>query len=178
MGRYVALLRSVNVGGRTVNMQQLAALFEGLGYDDVVTYIQSGNVVFSTGSRSASAVERSIEARIHRELGIEVSTLVRTKAELDRILRSNPFLQAKVDPSKLHVTFLSTKPASALVRNADEFDAGADEFRIAGREAYLYCPNGYGTTKVNNSFFEKKLRTVATTRNWNTVNKLVELSAR
>jgi uncharacterized protein (DUF1697 family) len=175
---YVALLRSVNVGGRRVNMKQLAALFTGLGYEDVVTYIQSGNVVFSTGSRSANTVERAIEARIRRELDVEVSTLIRTKAELDRILRTNPFVGTKADPSRLHVTFLAARPAAALVRMADEFDAGSDEFRVVGREVYVHCPNGYGTTKINNTFFEKKLQTVATTRNWSTVNRLAELSAR
>jgi uncharacterized protein (DUF1697 family) len=178
MGTYVALLRSVNVGGRKVNMKQLAALFEGLGYDDVVTYIQSGNVVFSTGSRSANAVARAIEAGIERELGIDVSTLVRSKAELARILRTNPFLRTKADPAKLHVTFLAAKPSAASVRKAGELDRGSDEFRVVGREVYLHCPNGYGTTKINNTFFERKLETVATTRNWNTVNRLVELSAR
>jgi uncharacterized protein (DUF1697 family) len=178
MGRYVALLRSVNVGGRTVNMKQLAALFEALGYDDVVTYIQSGNLVFSTASRSARDVERSIEDRIRRELGIQVATLVRTKAELDRILRANPFPATKAAPSKLHVTFLAAKPAAALVRQATELDVAPDEFHVAGREVFLHCPNGYGTTKINNTFFERKLQTIATTRNWNTVNKLADLLAR
>jgi uncharacterized protein (DUF1697 family) len=178
LATFVALLRSVNVGGRKVNMKELAALFTELGYADVVTYIQSGNVVFSTTSRSSTVVERAIETRIKRDLGIEVKTLVRPKAELHRVLRNNPFLRTKADPSKLHVTFLAAKPAAALVRKAGELDAGADEFRVVGREVYLHCPNGYGTTKINNMFFEKKLQAVATTRNWNTVNKLAELAAR
>ncbi len=177
MPAYVALLRSVNVGGRKVNMKELAALFTGLGYADVVTYIQSGNVVFASPSRSATTLERAIEARIQRDLGLDVRTLVRTKAELDRIVRSNPFLRTRADPTKLHVTFLAAKPSAALVRAAGELDTGADGFRIVGREVYLHCPNGYGTTKINNAFFEKRLQTDATTRNWNTVNQLAELAS-
>jgi uncharacterized protein (DUF1697 family) len=175
---YVALLRSVNVGGRKVNMKELAALFGEMGYGDVVTYIQSGNVVFTSPSRSAGALERAIEGRIERELGLEVRTLLRSKAELDRVLRANPFLATKAEPAKLHVTFLAAQPGAALMRAAGEFDAGADEFRVVGREVYVHCPNGYGTTKINNTFFEKRLETVATTRNWNTVNKLAELASR
>ena len=178
MAAYVALLRSVNVGGRKVNMKALAALFTDLGYADVVTYIQSGNVAFTSPSRSAAGLEQAIEKGIERELGLDVRTLVRAKADLDRILRANPFLRAKADPSKLHVTFLAAKPGAAAVRSLTDFDAGSDEFRVVGREVYVHCPNGYGTTKINNTFFEKRLNTVATTRNWNTVNKLAALTAR
>ena len=177
MGRYVAMLRAVNVGGKQIKMTALAALFSDLGYRDVVTYIQSGNVVFTSPSRSADALARAIEARITRELRMEVRVLLRSRAELERVQQANPFLRAGADPAKLHVTFLATKPAAALVRAAGELGFGADEFRVVGREAYLHCPNGYGRTKVNNTFFEKKLQTVATTRNWNTVNKLLELAS-
>jgi uncharacterized protein (DUF1697 family) len=171
------MLRAVNVAGTQIKMPALASVFRELGYADVVTYIQSGNVVFTTGAKSPAALERAIERAIARALGVDARTLVRTKPELDRVLRANPFLETGADPSKLHVTFLATKPAAASVRAAGTFDAGADEFRVVGREVYVHCPNGYGRTKINNTFFEKKLQAVATTRNWNTVNKLAELAA-
>jgi uncharacterized protein (DUF1697 family) len=173
--RFVAMLRAVNVGGKQIKMPALAALFRDLGYADVVTYIQSGNVVFTAAAKTPAALEHTIEQAIARELGLDVRTLVRTKSELARVLRANPFLATRADPSKLHVTFLAAKPAAALARAAGEFDAGADEFRVVGREVYVHCPNGYGRTKINNTFFEKRLQAVATTRNWNTVNQLAEL---
>jgi len=176
MGRYVAMLRGVNVGGKQIKMTALSALFSDLGYDDVVTYIQSGNVVFTSSSRGADALTRAIEGRIMRDLRMDVRVLLRSRADLERVQRANPLLRTGADPAKLHVTFLATKPAPALVRAAGELDFGADEFRVVGREVYVHCPNGYGRTKINNKFFEKKLQAAATTRNWNTVNKLLDLA--
>ena len=177
MGRYVAMLRGVNVGGKQIKMPALAALFSDLGYTDVVTYIQSGNVVFTSPSRGGDTLARAIEARIARDLGMDVRVLLRSRAELERVQRGNPLLRAGADPTKLHVTFLATKPAAALVGAVKELDFGADTFAVAGREVYVHCPNGYGRTKINNTFFEKKLDVAATTRNWNTVNKLLELAS-
>ena len=177
MGRYVAMLRGVNVGGKQIKMTALSALFSDLGHHDVVTYIQSGNVVFTSSSRSADALTGAIEGRITQDLRLDVRVLLRSRAELERVQRANPLLRAGADPAKLHVTFLATKPAAALVRAAGELDSGADEFRVVGREVYVHCPNGYGRTKINNMFFEKKLQVVATTRNWNTVNKLLQLAS-
>jgi uncharacterized protein (DUF1697 family) len=177
MGRYVAMLRGVNVGGKQIKMAALAALFSDLGHTDVVTYIQSGNVVFTSPSRSADALARASEKRLAKDLGLDARVLLRSRADLERVQRGNPLLRGGADPSKLHVTFLAAKPPAALVRAAGEFDAGTDDFRVVGREVYVHCPNGYGRTKINNTFFERKLATVATTRNWNTVNKLLELAS-
>jgi uncharacterized protein (DUF1697 family) len=177
MGRYVAMLRGVNVGGKQVKMTALAELFSDLGYADVVTYIQSGNVVFTSPSRGGDALARAIEARLTSGLGLDVRVLLRSRAEIERVQRGNPLLRAGADPAKLHVTFLAAKPAAALVRAAEALDFGADTFAVAGREVYVHCANGYGRTKINNTFFEKKLATIATTRNWNTVNKLLELAS-
>jgi uncharacterized protein (DUF1697 family) len=177
MGTYVAMLRGINVGARnTIKMADLDALFVGLGHTAVVTYIQSGNVVFKSTSRSAAALVSGVEQRIERDLGLDVRVLVRTRAELTKVLLGNPFLKQGADPARLHVTFLADVPDAALVRAVGEYDAGADEFRVQRREVLLHCPNGYGNTKINNGFFEKRLQTIATTRNWNTVNKLVELA--
>jgi uncharacterized protein (DUF1697 family) len=177
MGAYVAMLRGINVGGRNrVKMADLEALFAGLGHSDVVTYVQSGNVVFRSASKSAAALPTAIEERITRDLGLAVTVLIRSKAELDKVTAANPFLAGGADLTKLHVTFLAAKPDAALVKAVAEFRAEPDEFRIAGREVYLHCPAGYGNTKLNNTFWEKKLGVGATTRNWNTVTKLTELA--
>jgi len=177
MTSFVAMLRGVNVGARNkIKMTDLEALFVGLGHTAVVTYIQSGNVVFKSRSKSSATVARGIEERITRDLGLDVHVLVRTREELAEVARANPFLKSGADRARLHVTFLADRPGAELVRAVAAFDAGVDELRVVGREVYLHCPNGYGTTKINNAFFEKRLATIATTRNWNTVTKLLELA--
>jgi uncharacterized protein (DUF1697 family) len=175
---YVSLLRAVNVGGRKLAMTDLRAVYEQLGHADVVTHVQSGNVVSRASTRSAAAVERTISAAIGDELGLDVEVLVRTPKELRSVLRNNPFLrQGRPDPKTLHVTFLASRPVAALVAALDERAFSPDEFRVGQREVYLSCPGGYGRTKINNTWFERKLKVRATTRNWTTVTKLVELAS-
>ena len=178
---YVSLLRAVNVGGRKLAMTDLRALYERQGHTDVVTYVQSGNVVSRSPSRSAGAVSRAISNAIASELGLVVDVVVRTPKELDRVLNSNPFLGGRgsaPDPKTLHVTFLADTPAAARVAELDGSAFAPDEFRVDGREVYLLCPNGYGTSKITNGWFERKLRVPATTRNWRTVSKLMDLARR
>lgn len=177
MPAYVAMLRGVNVGARnTIKMKDLEALVAGLGHTNVATYIQSGNVVFDSRSKSASALAAGIARAIREEIGLDVGVLLRSQAELAELVPANPFLRAGADLTKLHVTFLDGKPDAAAVRALAGFDAAPDEFRARGREIYLHCPAGYGQTKLNNGFWERKLRVGATTRKWKTVTTLLELS--
>jgi uncharacterized protein (DUF1697 family) len=177
MPSYVSLLRGINVSGRNrIAMADLRALFEAHGHHDVTTYVQSGNVVSRSSTRGAGAVARAIQRAIADDLGLDVTVLVRTPAELHRILEGNPFLGPGADVAKLHVTFLG-EPAAAT--RAAALDGGAfapDRFAVHGREVYVHCPDGYGRTKINNTFFERKLGVTATTRNWNTVTQLAELA--
>jgi uncharacterized protein (DUF1697 family) len=178
---YVSLLRAVNVGGRKVAMAALRELYERLGHADVVTYVQSGNVVSRTSARRAATVEETLGAAITAEFGIEVDVLVRTPGQLRTVLDANPFLRARGAPphekslKSLHVTFLAREPEPARGRDLDGSAFAPDEFRIVGREVFLTCPGGYGHTKITNSWFERKLGVPATTRNWATVTKLGEL---
>ena len=177
MGTYVALLRAVNVGGRNrVPMPTLRALCDDLGYSDVVTYIQSGNVVLNSPARSAAAVERALTAAIEQEFGLTIAVIVRTKAELDKISRSSPF--PKAPPNRVHGACLDAKPAAPRVRALESYDAGSDEVKVRGREAYLHTPGGYGNSKLSGMFIEKQLQVAATARNWNTVTKLLDLASR
>lgn len=171
--RYVALLRGINVGGRTrVAMDDLRRLFADLGYGDVTTYIQSGNVLFDADG-PAAPVAAAIEEGIASELGLSVTVVLRSAAELDAVVDANPFAGRVPDPSKLHVTFLAAEPAGTV-----EVPPGvADELAVAGREVYLHCPGGYGRTKLDNGFFERGLGVPATTRTWTTVRKLRDLRA-
>jgi len=179
MPAYVCLLRGVNVTGyRKVDMKELKGVFEALGHSDVTTYIQSGNVVFTARKQSPDGLARAIEKRIADDLGADPVALIRTAGELATVVEANPFLgkRAGADVAKLHVTFLAATPDTGRL---DEVDAGAfapDEFAVRGREVYLHCPNGYGRTKLNNAFWEKGAGVAATTRNWKTVTKLLELA--
>lgn len=176
MVAYIAMLRGINVSGKnTIKMADLQALFVGLGHTDVITYIQSGNVVFRSTAKGAPALSAAIEQRITREFGFEVPVVIRTKTEFAKVIAANPF--DDVDLAKVHVTFLAKKPAVALVRALADHQSPPDDFRIAGSEIYLHCPQGYGNTKLNNSFWERKMKVGATTRNWKTVTKLAELAS-
>lgn len=179
MPAYVSLLRAINVSGRNrVPMADLRALFESHDHHDVSTYLQSGNVISRTTSRSAPAVARTIERAVAADLGLEVTVLVRTPAELGRVLAANPFTTGGVDPTRLHVTFLAGSPDPSRVDALDGSAFAPDEFAVHGREVYVHCPGGYGNTRIDNSYFERKLGVAATTRNWKTVTRLVELSRR
>jgi uncharacterized protein (DUF1697 family) len=173
----VAMLRGINVGkGRTVPMERLRAAFEALGFGKVSTYIQSGNVVFQTPADLRIA-DKQIEERISSEFGFPISVLLRTTQELDEVVKGNPFLdRSDIDQSQLHVTFLSDTAPETAGKSLQPLAGPAELFQVNGREIYLYCPNGYGTTKLSNMAIEKKLGIGATTRNWRSVKALLELS--
>jgi uncharacterized protein (DUF1697 family) len=176
---YVSLLRAVNVGGRTIPMADLRALYEELGHHDVVTYLQSGNVISRSTARRAAAVERAVSTAISVAFGMDVDVLVRTPKQMQAVRDGNPFLRRRGEkpPAKaLHVTFLATVPEAKRVRDLDETAFTPDELRVVAREVYLWCPNGYGRTKLTNAWFERKLGVRTTTRNWTKVAKLAELS--
>jgi len=173
--RYVALLRGINLGGHNrVSMPDLRALFASLGAEDVETYVQSGNVIFKSADGPGKLTE-TIEKRIRRDLGLSVTVLLRTRAQLAKVLAGNPYANGGKASTKLHVTFLAAKPEIARVRELDPERAEPDEFQVVGQEIYLHCPNGYGRSKLTNAYFEKQLGVAATTRNWKTVTKLAEL---
>jgi uncharacterized protein (DUF1697 family) len=176
---YIAMLRGINLGSRKrVAMADLRELFGELGAEDVRTYVQSGNVVFRSGKR-APELARAIAKAVRMSLGLDVTVILRTKAQLAKVVSINPFVKSGVksgiEPATLHVTFLSEKPSAGRVRELAT-PAGSDGFEIVGCEVYLRCPNGYGKSKLQNAFFEKQLAVAATTRNWKTVTTLAELA--
>ena len=179
MTDYISILRGINVSGKKmIRMEDLKVLYEGLDFSEVTTYIQSGNVIFKTGFPvSNSVLSEKIEQAIEEEYHFHVPVIMRTADEMHQILSSNPFLNEEgINREKLHVTFLEELPQSTKVIAIKESDFSPDRFRIIGKEVYLYCPGGYGNTKLSNTFFEKKLHVKATTRNWKTVGKLAELT--
>ncbi len=173
------MLRGINVGGgKIIKMADLKAMYESLGFNNVVTYIQSGNVIFASKEERADNVCASIVAAIKKKFKFDVSVLICEPGEIEKIIKKNPFIGQKgVDEKRLYVTFLSEKPSRALVKAlAPLTSKSQDEYRVIGKEIYLHCPGGYGVSHLSNNFFEKQLKVTATTRNWTTVNILASLA--
>ncbi len=179
MPSYVAMLRGINVSGsKPVKMEALRASFEALGFKNVRTYVQSGNVVFEAKERAAAPLGPKIVARIKRDFGFDVPVLVLGAGDLARVIEENPFAnQRGVDLTKLHVTFLAAAPAAAGLKKMEGVSSGRDLFRCLGQTIYLVCPDGYGNTKLSNNAFERALAAAATTRNWKTVTTLAAMAA-
>jgi uncharacterized protein (DUF1697 family) len=179
METFISILRGINVSGqKKIQMTDLKALYEGLKLKEVTTYIQSGNVIFKSKGASDQKLTKRIEEAIYERFGFNVPVIIRTVDEMKHVISVNPFLkQSNIDIEKLHVTFLAEIPTQTNVGSIKNVDYSPDKFIIIDKEVYLYCPNGYGITKLSNNFFENKLKIKATTRNWKTVNKLFELAA-
>ena len=179
MPAFVALLRGVNVLGKNrIPMAELKKGFESLGFEDVETYLQSGNVVFRADRADPLSLASRIEGRMAKDFGLEVRALVLPCRDIDRMARSNPLFPGPgSDETLFHATFLFRRVAEAEFGKIP-LPAGTGERAVwGGPVIYLYCPNGYGRTKLNNAFFEKALEIPATTRNWRTVLALKALCA-
>jgi uncharacterized protein (DUF1697 family) len=176
MQKYISILRGINVGGtKKIQMAELKVLYEELDFKDVITYIQSGNVIFESGD--AINLSTRIEEKILAKYNFTVPVIIRSVVEMRAIVNTNPFLgEDGIHRDKLHLTFLKELPGSEVSEKIRAGNNRSDRFVINSKEIYLYCPGGYGTTKLNNNFFEQSLKTVATTRNWKTVIKLLELA--
>lgn len=177
MPAYIAMLRGVNVGHNSLKMERLRDLCAALGFKEARTYVQSGNVVFKA-ERSPSVCASKLERVLATEVRLPVSIIVRTPAEMRAIITHNPFLKRRgIETTKLHVTFLAEAPGKAVRDALSRIAGGDDEYRLVGKNIYLYCPNGYGRMKLSNNALEKALGVRATTRNWNTVNMLYAMAA-
>jgi uncharacterized protein (DUF1697 family) len=175
MATLVSMLRGVNVGGhKRLKMSELGKLYESLGFTDVRTYVQTGNVVFSHASQDTKNVARQIEKELRARLNLDITVFVKTPSELSNLVDRNPF--KKSEPSRVHVTFLSTKPDKVPTDKIESIRTEGEAIFIHDREVYLFTPNGYGRSKLSNSFFEKTLNLKATTRNWNTVKALLNMA--
>ena len=174
---YVALLRGVNVGRHNrLAMSSLKELLEGLGYGQVRTHLQSGNAVFSTDRRSSDRVAHEVEEALAAKLDLPVKVLVRSRAELAAVVENNPWAGAGRDGSKLLVTFLSGKPDPEHLARLAGSGFAPEEYASGRQEIYLWCPNGLQNSALVKAFSDKRLGVTATTRNQNTVDRLLELS--
>ena len=169
---YLALLRGINVGGKaSLPMKELAAIFAAAGARNVRTFIQSGNVIFEADNPEPTVA--AVTAEIARVYGYPGRIVVRSAAELAVAYQANPFAKAGAPLDTLHVYFLADMPDKAAVKALDPDRSPGDSFVVKGREVYLQLPDGMARTKLTNVYFDSKLKTVSTARNWKTVGKLV-----
>ena len=177
MAAYIAMLRGVNVTGHnTIKMEVLRGLCQGLGFRNVETYVQSGNIVFQALLKNPEAISKRIGETVLRTFGFDTPVIVRTSKEMRNVIGNNPFLKEKgIDSSKLHVTFLSETAQKGSEKKLETLATNPDRFYPASHEIYLYCPGGYGRTRLSNNAIEKALSVEATTRNWKTTNALFEM---
>jgi uncharacterized protein (DUF1697 family) len=175
---YVSLLRAVNVGGSSVlKSSALREAYESLGLVDVRTLLQSGNVLFRSGLTDRQRLAKRIIQEIERRFDLQVDVILRTLAELVRIVERGPVLSPRADASKLLVMFLSSVPDAAAqdaLKKWHKSKALKELLEIRGPEIYLYYPDGVGRSKLTSAVIESKLDTSGTARNWNTLMKLVD----
>lgn len=176
MKKFIALLRGINVSGqKKIKMTELKSLFEKAGFQNVTTYIQSGNVIFSSNERSGKNLAKKISSEIKRKYGFDVQVIILTPREIEYTLKNNPFIKRKKEPERLYVTFLSNNPSKENIQKLNSVNYLPEEYKIDEKLIYLFLPNGAGKAKLNNNLFENKLKVDGTTRNWKTVKTLSEL---
>ena len=175
MARLVVLLRAINVGGTSkIAMADLRTLLDELGYEDVTTVLQTGNIVLSS-PKSAEDTGAEIEKAVADELGVTSRVLVRTRRQFLSVVERNPFPEAVSDGKKLHVAFLAGKPDAEELKKIDRDALLPERFEVIGKEIYFHLPNGMGRTKIFGKITDKRLGTASTLRNWNTVMKVADL---
>ena len=178
METYISILRGINVlGHNIIKMDALRAMYFKMGFRDAHTYIQSGNVIFRAQETDTVELATKIAGQVKIEFGNEVPVIVMTQETLRQIISGNPFAKdTGKEPNFLHVTFLAVRPTNPDHGSIEERRQGREEVAFSDHAVYLYCPNGYGSTKLSNSLIEAKMKVGATTRNWKTTLKLLEMA--
>ncbi len=172
----VALLRGLNVGGKNrMPMTALIQMFVEAGCTNVRTYIQSGNVIFKATQSRLEKLPAVIAKNIAESFGYKTPVVLRTVEQIGETVENNPFLKAGADENELHVYFLANAPDARGIASLDPARSSPDAFLVRGRDVYLKMPNGMARTKLSNAYFDSKLATISTARNWRTTLKLFEL---
>jgi len=181
MQGYIALFRGINVSGqKKIKMADLKVLFQNLGFNDIQTYIQSGNVVFFAEQEDHLLLENQIKIAVNSSFGFDVAITVLTKNKFCDAHNRIPLGNFDVDDinedgAKVYISFLSQEPEKDMINKLLSYVVAPEKLIIEDKFAYLYCPNGYGKSKLSNNFIENKLKVSATTRNWKTVAKIHEM---
>ncbi|HLT20576.1 MAG TPA: DUF1697 domain-containing protein [Thermomicrobiales bacterium] len=178
MTSYVAFLRGVNLGAKNkVPMKELRAVLDDMGYQNVRTYIQSGNILFEADDFVEARVAQEMQAAIEAHFGVVSPVVLRSAAELAAVAAANPFDVAAIEPAKLHVMLLNREPAQEDVARLDPDRSPGDSYVVKNREIYVHFPNGAGRSRLGVDYFDRVLGVTATARNWNTITKLLEMLA-
>lgn len=176
MQTYIAILRGINVSGqKIIKMAELREQLSALGFSNLTTYIQSGNVIFKSIKKPNLELENSIQQKIKEAFGFDVPVIVRSIEDWQKVVDAFPFKKG-LEPIRLLITFLKSEPENIPYEEIDKLKAKDDEIEIGQKEIYLYVPNGYGKTKLNNTTLERKLNVTATTRNWKTISTLLNMA--
>ena len=178
MQTYIMLLRGINVSGqKKMKMADLRTMLERLGLHEVCTYIQSGNVIFKSEEKNKATLKRTIEQAILATFGFDVPVLIKTRVEIKTILDNNPFSDTeRLEDNKMYFVLLHNVPESDLSYAMEQMSHENEQFAITDACVYLFCHKGYGNAKCNNNLFERKLKVAATTRNYKTMKKLLEMA--
>ena len=178
MTTYISILRGINVSGqKLIKMDALKKMYENLKLENVRTYVQSGNVIFSSRETDLKKLENKISQQIEKDFGFLVPVIVLTAEALQYVIEHNPFAKGTTkDIAFLHVTFLADQPKEFDKKSIEDKRLEGEEIQFSKNAIYLYCPNGYGNTKLNNNFLESRLKVKATTRNWKTTNELLKIA--
>lgn len=179
MNRYIAFLRAINVGGyRKVKMQDLRDMFENMGFENVQTYIQSGNVLFDSGESDPKVLSQSIEKKIESKFGHDVPVMIRTPNDLKKLINENPFDGENEDPFKLYITFFLEEPSSDKQKELKNLSSDIEKFDFIDGDLFSLIDKKTDQ-KVNfsNGYVEKIIGIPGTGRNWRTVNKMVEMAS-
>ncbi len=178
MKTYIALLRGINVSGhKKVPMADLRSMLQKMGFKDISTYIQSGNVVFSSDEKDSQTLEEQIKKRIQDTFGFEVPVLVKSVAEFKKMIQQNPFTEAEnLEKNQVYFVLLRDIPLKEKVAIFQKEEFKNEKFEFTTDCVYLLCQDGYGRAKLNNNLVERKLKVEATTRNYRTMAKLLEMA--
>lgn len=178
MNVFIALLRGINVSGqKNIDMKILKELFESLDFINVTTYLQTGNVIFKSKQKDKDKIKKNIEDAIRNKFGFDVNVLIKTKIEFEKIAKNNPF-KDNSQKDKVFIVFLYEKSEKEILKKLAEIKDENSEFTVKENAIYLYCKNGYGKSKLNNNFFERKLKISATTRNMNSISNIEDIIKR
>jgi len=167
-------------GHNSIKMTELSEMYRDIGFIDVETYIASGNVIFGNDDElKIPELSLKIEKMIFEKFSYNIPVLIRTPEELRGVIYSNPFREEKnLDLAKMAVIFLYKKTSEAEIQRIADIDYPPDKFKVIGSEIFIYCPNGFGRTKLYTNFFEKKMGVIGTARNWKTINTLLSIAER
>ncbi len=176
MPRYIAWLRAVNVGGPgIIKMEDLREYLAMPGFSSIVTYIQSGNVLFDSKETDKGVLVEKIEKKLLKSTGRKVDVILRSIDEMNEIVKNDPFKKQRTDKDKYYVVFLSAIPYKELTKQLESLSNDVDSFKIVNDNLYWLTRPYNGATIIKGSYFDKKLKVLFTNRNWNTVNKVLEL---